>query len=42
VRGTLRAIEDRLSTDEELVLPYETEEPSEGLPTGEAAFWRFG
>jgi GH15 family glucan-1,4-alpha-glucosidase len=38
VRGTLRAIEDRLLVDGEFVLRYETEHASDGLPAGEGAF----
>jgi len=38
VRGTLSAIENRLLTDDEFVLRYETEEASDGLPAGEGAF----
>jgi GH15 family glucan-1,4-alpha-glucosidase len=38
VRGTLRAIEDRLLIDGEFVLRYETEHASDGLPAGEGAF----
>jgi GH15 family glucan-1,4-alpha-glucosidase len=38
VRGTLRAIEDRLLIEGEFVLRYETEHASDGLPTGEGAF----
>src|ERR1700756_2347750 len=44
VRGTLRAIEDRLLIDGEFVLRYETEHAGDGLPAGEGAllacsFW---
>jgi GH15 family glucan-1,4-alpha-glucosidase len=39
VQGTLRAIEDRLFTDDEFVLRYETEEASDGLPAGEGAYY---
>jgi GH15 family glucan-1,4-alpha-glucosidase len=38
VRGTLRAVEDRLLIDEEFVLRYEAENPGDGLPPGEGAF----
>jgi GH15 family glucan-1,4-alpha-glucosidase len=38
VRGTLRAIEDRLLIDGEFVLRYETDNPGDGLPAGEGAF----
>jgi GH15 family glucan-1,4-alpha-glucosidase len=38
VRGTLRAIEERLLIDGEFVLRYETERPADGLPAGEGAF----
>jgi GH15 family glucan-1,4-alpha-glucosidase len=38
VRGTLRAIEERLLIDDEFVLRYETEHVSDGLPAGEGAF----
>jgi GH15 family glucan-1,4-alpha-glucosidase len=38
VRGTVRAIEDRLLIDGEFVLRYETENPRDGLPQGEGAF----
>jgi GH15 family glucan-1,4-alpha-glucosidase len=38
VRGTLRAIEDKLLVDGEFVLRYETENPTDGLPPGEGAF----
>jgi GH15 family glucan-1,4-alpha-glucosidase len=38
VRGTLKAIEDRLLIDREFVLRYETENPADGLPPGEGAF----
>jgi GH15 family glucan-1,4-alpha-glucosidase len=38
VRGTLRAIEDKLLIDDEFVLRYETEHAGDGLPTGEGAF----
>jgi GH15 family glucan-1,4-alpha-glucosidase len=38
VRGTLRAIEDRLLIDDEFVLRYDTERAGDGLPTGEGAF----
>jgi GH15 family glucan-1,4-alpha-glucosidase len=38
VRGTLRAIEERLLIDGEFVLRYETEHTGDGLPAGEGAF----
>jgi GH15 family glucan-1,4-alpha-glucosidase len=38
VQGTLRAIEDKLLIDGELVLRYEIETPGDGLPEGEGAF----
>jgi GH15 family glucan-1,4-alpha-glucosidase len=38
IRGTLRAIEDRLLIDGEFVLRYETETTADGLPPGEGAF----
>jgi GH15 family glucan-1,4-alpha-glucosidase len=38
VRGTLRAIEERLLIGGEFVLRYETEHPTDGLPAGEGAF----
>jgi GH15 family glucan-1,4-alpha-glucosidase len=38
VRGTLRAIEERLLINGEFVLRYETENASDGLPGGEGAF----
>jgi GH15 family glucan-1,4-alpha-glucosidase len=38
VEGTLRAIEDTLLIDHEFVLRYETENPSDGLASGEGAF----
>jgi GH15 family glucan-1,4-alpha-glucosidase len=38
VRGTLRAIEERLLIDGEFVLRYETEHVGDGLPAGEGAF----
>jgi GH15 family glucan-1,4-alpha-glucosidase len=38
IRGTLRAIEERLLTEGEFVLRYETENASDGLPEGEGAF----
>jgi GH15 family glucan-1,4-alpha-glucosidase len=38
VRGTLRAIEERLLIDGEFVLRYETEYSRDGLPAGEGAF----
>ena len=38
IRGTLRAIEDRLLIDGEFVLRYETERAGDGLPAGEGAF----
>jgi GH15 family glucan-1,4-alpha-glucosidase len=38
IKGTLRAIEDRLLIDGEFVLRYETENLGDGLPAGEGAF----
>jgi GH15 family glucan-1,4-alpha-glucosidase len=38
MRGTLRAIEDKLLIDGEFVLRYETDNPADGLPEGEGAF----
>jgi GH15 family glucan-1,4-alpha-glucosidase len=38
VRGTLRAIEDKLLIEGEFVLRYETEAVDDGLPPGEGAF----
>jgi GH15 family glucan-1,4-alpha-glucosidase len=38
VKGTLRAIEERLLIDGEFVLRYESEEVRDGLPPGEGAF----
>jgi GH15 family glucan-1,4-alpha-glucosidase len=38
IRGTLRAIEDRLLIEGEFVLRYETEHAADGLPAGEGAF----
>jgi GH15 family glucan-1,4-alpha-glucosidase len=38
VRGTLRAIEERLLINGEFVLRYETEYSRDGLPAGEGAF----
>ena len=38
IRGTLRAIEERLLIEDEFVLRYETEEAHDGLPPGEGAF----
>jgi len=38
VRGTLRAIEDKLLIDNEFVLRYETDDIEDGLPAGEGAF----
>ena len=38
VRGTLRAIEDKLLIDDEFVLRYETDDVDDGLPAGEGAF----
>jgi len=39
IRGTLRAIEERLLTHAEFVLRYETEYGIDGLPAGEGAFF---
>jgi GH15 family glucan-1,4-alpha-glucosidase len=38
VRGTLRAIENRLLIEDEFVLRYESQYPGDGLPAGEGAF----
>ena len=38
IRGTLRAIEERLLIERRVVLRYETEESGDGLPAGEGAF----
>jgi GH15 family glucan-1,4-alpha-glucosidase len=38
VKGTLRAIEEKLLVGCEFVLRYEPENPEDGLPTGEGAF----
>jgi len=38
VRGTLRAIEERLLIDGEFVKRYESEQARDGLPPGEGAF----
>jgi GH15 family glucan-1,4-alpha-glucosidase len=38
IQGTLQAVEDRLLIDGEFVLRYETENPGDGLPSGEGAF----
>jgi GH15 family glucan-1,4-alpha-glucosidase len=38
IKGTLKAIEDRLLADGEFVLRYETENTADGLPPGEGAF----
>jgi GH15 family glucan-1,4-alpha-glucosidase len=38
IRGTLRAIENKLLVDDEFVQRYDTENPSDGLPPGEGAF----
>ena len=38
MRGTLRAIEDKLLIDDEFVLRYEADNPADGLPQGEGAF----
>ena len=38
IRGTLRAIEERLLVEDEFVLRYETEDSGDGLPAGEGAF----
>jgi GH15 family glucan-1,4-alpha-glucosidase len=39
IRGTLRAIEERLLIDSEFVLRYESEQAIDGLPAGEGAFF---
>jgi GH15 family glucan-1,4-alpha-glucosidase len=38
VRGTLRAIEEKLMIDAQFVLRYETDNSADGLPAGEGAF----
>jgi GH15 family glucan-1,4-alpha-glucosidase len=38
IKGTLRAIEDRLLIDGEFVLRYESDNTGDGLPAGEGAF----
>ena len=38
IKGTLRAIEERLLIDDEFVLRYELDNSSDGLPPGEGAF----
>ena len=38
VKGTLRAIEEKLLVGREFVLRYEPENPGDGLPVGEGAF----
>jgi len=38
VKGTLRAIEEKLLVEREFVLRYEAENPRDGLPVGEGAF----
>jgi GH15 family glucan-1,4-alpha-glucosidase len=38
MRGTLRAIEEKLLIDDEFVLRYETDAVADGLPAGEGAF----
>src|SRR6476646_8543300 len=38
IRGTLRAIEERLLIDDDFVLRYEAEDAGDGLPPGEGAF----
>jgi len=38
VKGTLRAIEEKLLVGREFVLRYEPENPGDGLPAGEGAF----
>jgi GH15 family glucan-1,4-alpha-glucosidase len=38
IRGTLRAVEEKLLRNDEFVLRYEPEDPSDGLPPGEGAF----
>jgi GH15 family glucan-1,4-alpha-glucosidase len=38
IKGTLRAIEDRLLINGEFVLRYEAENPGDGLPAGEGVF----
>jgi len=36
--GALQAVEDKLLLKDEFVLPYDIENPSDGLPAGEGAF----
>jgi GH15 family glucan-1,4-alpha-glucosidase len=38
IKGTLRAIENKLLIDGEFVLRYESDNPGDGLPEGEGAF----
>ena len=38
VKGTLRAVEEKLLVADEFVLRYEPENPGDGLPAGEGAF----
>ena len=38
IKGTLRAVEDRLLIDNEFVLRYEAENTGDGLPAGEGVF----
>ncbi len=38
MKGTLRAIEEKLLVGREFVLRYEPENPGDGLPAGEGAF----
>jgi pentatricopeptide repeat protein len=38
VRGTLRAVEERLLIDNEFVLRYQSRDSVDGLPAGEGAF----
>src|SRR5208337_440703 len=39
IRGTLRAIKEKLLTQGEFVLRYESEDGTDGLPPGEGAFF---
>ncbi|MGE0750885.1 MAG: glycoside hydrolase family 15 protein [Variibacter sp.] len=42
VRGTLRAVEEKLLIEDEFVLRYETDDEIDGLPPGEGAFLACG
>ena len=39
IKGTLRAVEERLLIDDEFVLRYEPDNSSDGLPPGEGLSW---